>query len=624
MKTFIFILLLFFTQIVFSQETIEKEISTQVEKATVFFDGAQITRTKNIEIPEGVTLLKFTTLSPFIDAKSIQVKAKGNFTVLSVNHQLDFIDEPEKSQKVVGLEDELKKLEKEIEKENTQLYIINDQIEFLNLNREIGGNNQNLKVAELSSAEAYYSKKMTELRFEKVAQKGKIEKLEEKEKNIENQLKTASSVDEFPNGEIWVKIESTQPCNGNFELNYMVNNVGWFPSYDIKSDGLDQPLEIVYKANLRQDTKIEWKDVRLTFASIAPKNSGVAPELKTYFLDYYSKPPVYKSEINSVSGYITDQNNEPLIGAAVLIENTSIGAVADANGYYSITIPDPESKLVFSYIGYESQTRRIEGTVMNVKLKESNVSLDEVVTVRSMSTVSSALQGRVAGLSIEKKRFKSKDKPSIAIPFEQIENSTSLNFEIQKPYSVKSDNKSYSVEMTTYEIPVTFQYYSVPKITPEVFLKAYVTDWEAYNFLEGEANIYVDGTFIGKSLLDNRFSGDTLEVSLGVDKNISIQRKKIKDLANRQFIGTKKEEVIAWKTIVKNSKSQTIDMVVFDQVPVSKKEEIEVDIENKSNGHLEEETGEISWTFELKPGETKELTLKYEVKYPKSKRLTIE
>ena len=178
--------------------------------------------------------------------------------------------------------------------------------------------------------------------------------------------------------------------------------------------------------------------------------------------------------------------------------------------------------------------------------------------------------------------------------------------------------------MVVYQLPAFFKYYSVPKIEKEAYLIANITDWEKYNLLEGEANIFFEGTFVGKSLLDVRFASDTLQLSLGKDKNVIVNREKEKDFETRQFIGSKKEESKSWKITVKNNKSQEINMVILDQSPVSKLEEIEVNIQNVSGGKLNKESGEVKWEFTLKPMEKKEFDLKYSVKYPKSRNLTIE
>ena len=252
------------------------------------------------------------------------------------------------------------------------------------------------------------------------------------------------------------------------------------------------------------------------------------------------------------------------------------------------------------------------------------MALDEVIVTaygsksRSMAELDSeSMQGKAAGLR------KATDR-SIPIPVIQLENQTTVEFEISMPYTVMSNSKSYAVEMAEYEVPAYFEYFCIPKIDKDAFLIANIVDWEKYKLLEGEANLFFEGTYTGKSILDVRFSKDTLSLSLGRDKNVSVSREKIKDVKTKQFIGTKQEDIRAWDIAVRNNKNQKINMLVIDQVPVPMNTEIELDISNKSGADYNDKNGEIKWSFSLDPMERKDLKLKYSVKYPKNKHLIIE
>ena len=150
-----------------AQEIVEKEIKTEVNEVTVFIDRAQVTRQKSVEINSGITILKFINLSPFIDAKSVQVKASGDVTVLAVNHQQNFIDKLEKSEEVKKIEEKLDDLNGQIKLEATYLSILRDELTFLNDNRIIGGKNNELNISTLKEASEFYSSKLTTLKSKK-------------------------------------------------------------------------------------------------------------------------------------------------------------------------------------------------------------------------------------------------------------------------------------------------------------------------------------------------------------------------------------------------------------------------------------------------------------------------
>ncbi len=610
---------------VFSQEILEKEVQTEVNGVTVFLDGAQIVRQKVVDLPKGKSVIKFINLSPFIDAKSVQVKAEGEVTVLSVNHQQNYLDKMEKSAELTALEKRLETIEDKIKLEYTYLAIIKDELLFLQENRDIGGKNEQVSVTNLQQASDFYSNRLTSLKMKEIERNKTLKSLNEQKTDLHNQINTLTSKKEYPTGEILVKVDAQQTKKYSLELTYLVGNAGWFPSYDIRAKNINEPVQLIYKANVKQDTKVDWSNVKLKFSSADPNVSGVAPELQTYFLNYNSLPPTYKLSANSVRGKVMDNHGEALPGANVVVEGTTIGTVTDFDGNYSITIPNHSSQLTFSFIGFTSKTLPISNAVMNITLEEDEMDLEEVVVVGygSTSNVSEALSGKVAGVHIDKS-MKIRGTSSLAIPTAQVENQTTVDFEIHTPYTIKSDNKNYTVDMAFYNLPAFYQYYCVPKVDKDAFLIANIVDWEKYNLLEGEANVFFEETYVGKTLMDVRYASDTLEISLGRDKKVSVNREKIKDFTDKQFIGNKKEETRAWKTTVKNNKNQAIYMIILDQVPVSTIEEIEVNIQNISGAQQNSETGEVKWEFELKPNDKKEFELKYSVKYPKYRNLIVE
>lgn len=629
MKTINLLVFLLFATGAYSFEINEKEIKTDVSAVTVFIEGAQITRAKTVDLPEGTTILKFVNLSPFIDSKSVQVKANGDVTVLAVNHQQNYIDKLKKSDEVTELESKIEILDKQLELENTYLSILAGELAFLKDNRVIGGKNNEVTVDNLKQASEYYSSKLTTIKLAEIERASKIEVFQKQKRELQMQLRNMSSKKEYPMGEILVKVKCKSKTIPQFELSYFVKNAGWFPSYDVRVKDIDSPIEVVYKANLRQDTKVNWTNVQLEFSSSNPNNSGVAPELETYYLGYNLRPPVYRKNINVASGQVFDEKRAPMPGVNVMVPGSTIGTITDMNGYYSVTLPPNTSELAYSFIGYIPQTITISSSNTIVYMQPDMLMLDEVVTVaygiNEDSEPSSSLQGKAPGVRIRGvSKTGTRGAESIPISMQKTENQTSIEFKIKTPYTVNSDNKNYTVDMIVYQVPAMYQYFSIPKIDKDAFLLANIINWEQYNLLEGEANIFFEGTYIGKSLLDVRSASDTLQLSLGRDKNVSIKRVKIKDHSSRQFIGTKKEETRTWRTTVKNNKSQAINLIVLDQVPVSNHEDIEVELVSFSKGIHQKETGEIKWELTIDPSANKEFELKYSVKYPKSKDLIIE
>lgn len=114
---------------------------------------------------------------------------------------------------------------------------------------------------------------------------------------------------------------------------------------------------------------------------------------------------------HTVTGKVTDQNGEPLIGATVLVTGTTNGASTNATGDYSIQVPEGAS-LTFQYIGYEAKTEKVGArTKVDVKLEQSKQTIDEVVVIGYGTVKKTDLTGSVANV----KMSDIKDVPVVSV-----------------------------------------------------------------------------------------------------------------------------------------------------------------------------------------------------------------
>lgn len=196
---------------------------------------------------------------------------------------------------------------------------------------------------------------------------------------------------------------------------------------------------------------------------------------------------------------------------------------------------------------------------------------------------------------------------------------TTLNteFDIALPYTVASASKPTLVDIRNHELKADYKYATVPKLDNDAFLLASILGWEQFSLLPGEANVFFEGTFVGKSFLDPNSIRDTLAVSLGRDKRIVVKREKLKDFSSRKLIGTNQKESRAFEISVRNTKSEPIKILLEDQIPVSQNGQIEVTVGDVGGAKFNKVSGKLSWELELQPNETKKVVYRYEVKYPK-------
>lgn len=224
----------------------------------------------------------------------------------------------------------------------------------------------------------------------------------------------------------------------------------------------------------------------------------------------------------------------------------------------------------------------------------------------------------------DRNTFLKKEAEAAPVMVEKREGEMSVNFDISVPYTIPSDGKIQTIEIQRTTTPAVYKYVTIPKISNLAYLTGSITDWASQNLLSGEATLYFENTFVGKSFLNVNQLSDTLAISLGTDQGLLVKREKRKDFTTRRTIGANKTETYSFLITVRNNKKSQVRISVYDQVPLSSNSNITVEVPELSGGRLNQDTGMVEWEFDLKPGETKELVLTYSVRYPKNQILILE
>ncbi|SMC70130.1 DUF4139 domain-containing protein [Pedobacter nyackensis] len=229
---------------------------------------------------------------------------------------------------------------------------------------------------------------------------------------------------------------------------------------------------------------------------------------------------------------------------------------------------------------------------------KAEAKLSEVVVLGS------ALQGQAGGIAMT-----------------QNENMLNASFDIEIPYDIASNSKPHSVTLKEFSQPANFKYYSVPKVDGDAFLMAEITNYDKLNLLPGEANIIFENSYVGKSFINPNATTDTLNLSMGRDKKITIKREKVAEQTGTKFIGNSKKQTFTYEIRLRNGKKEAVDLMLKDQYPVSTDKDMEIELLNAGGATVNKETGVLTWKLNLKPGATETIRISYSVKYPKDKNI---
>lgn len=621
MKTVIIIALIALALPLMGQRPEERTMESKADSVTVFLQGAQIYRSGKLDVPLGRSIWVAKGLSPFIDPQSIQVKTNPDLVLISVNHRLNYLEKIDQN----AIQKELLALEDSTMLVNAYLQTLTEEEILLKSNKDIKGAQTGLDPEGLKAVNEYFSGRIQAIKLQSLVLLKKIKRFDERARQLRSQLQQGGKDISKASGEIVFELECKRAQKANVVLSYITGQASWFPLYDIRAKDVKSDIELVYRARVSQSTGEDWKQVQLTFSNGDPSASGSLPVLQPWYLSlsqYNVQAQVayqqgsYPSAPGAgaqVSGRVFDKaGGEPLIGATVMVEGSTIGTVTDMQGNFSLPVQPMGQTLIISYVGYQSA--RIQAQqYLDIQLDQGGLMLEEVVVTGASGRIRmKGNRGQVANEYVA--------DPITTV----IENQTNVFFRVDLPYNLPSDGTVYTVDLASYFIPAYFEYHTVPKLDESAYLLARITEWDQYNLLEGETNLFFEDTYVGKTVLDVRFLKDTLDISLGKDRNLLIKRSKVTDYAKRRFIGTNTVESRAWKIEVRNNKAQAVNLVVHDQLPLSKQSEIEVTPGELSGAKMDTEFGRLRWSLSLDPRTTKDWTWGYEVKYPKGRNLILE
>lgn len=530
-----------------AQET--KDIDSKINEVTVFLNGAEVKRKASITVNKGTNEFKFVGLSPYIQSNSIQVKANNHaLTIVSVNHEINYLDKANigKSPKVKAINDSIEDLEFKLQIRQSYERVYKEEKSLLLSNKNIGGANTGVDVEDLMDAADFYRErlanietKLLDIQRNKKELNASIARLKKQRNLYYNDVKNT--------GEVIVNVTSSQRTNAQLELTFVVNNAGWVPFYDIRSNNLEEPIDLTYKGKVYQKTGNDWENVKVRLSTGNPSTDNTQPQFSKWYLQYYTAYAKNKT----------------------------------------------------SYYGSKRKTVRKE------RVKIGSYSNDEVL---SEVSVDNELDFDAGGSSIS-------DYTTVT------ESTVNTTFDIALPYTIKSNGKSNLIEIQEYELPVSYQYYTLPRKDNDAFLLSNIVGWGDYNLLAGNANIYFENTFVGESFLETAITNDTLSVSMGRDKSIIVSREKIKDFCKNSSLGSNKKSTRGYELKIRNNKSQAIEIEVIDQIPLSRVKEIEVELIENKNATYDEKTGKLTWRLKIPANSTETVSFKFSVKYPKDKTI---
>lgn len=506
--------------LLFNNELLAEEIqlNAQIKKATIYWQSASIEANASKYLNKGEHLLIIDQMPTNIDLNSIQVLSNNNFNIVSVESRIGNPESFKKSKTYLALKDSLESYEDSYELIKIKKYAVDEEISLWISNKNIGAKAGN--VVELEDLAEVYKTRIPQLKRDSYVFEKNMLKLKEKINYFQNLINEKGT----NNNSTEVLIRLINPENQNIELTlkYLCYDAGWSAFYDIRSDDKSDEIAFHLKANVWQNTGIDFNNVDLTLSTGRPNNSSVKPELYDWRLSLAENQPR------------TITYSKPLIAES---------AADQAN--------------------------------MNLK------------AVQGMSSY-----------------------------VESSENMNKVEYHITKAFSISSGSGKKIVEIQKKTANANYRYVSIPKLDNKAYLIASVNDWDQLMLTQAEANVFINGAFISKTIINPAIIEDSLEFSLGEDESIKVERKLLNEQNSRKNMGSTKKINQSYEITVRNTKSKPIKIDVIDQIPLSSDKNIEIEY-NATGASIDPVSGKLTWSFTINPEETKKMSYQFEIKYPK-------
>jgi len=543
-------------------------IKSKINKVTVYQEGAQIQRRANYSVSKGITQIVIENLSAYVDPNSIQINATGQIILLDSKFSVEYPTP------------------------------------------EINPNNTNIIPPKIQKEIRYLKDSIFDYSYRMLDLQLKIDVLTSEKSIITN--------------------------NGSLKGQGKVND-----SIQLLKEAIDFYHLKMNKINHELLTLQKKKDL---ISRVQSKMNNRLTTLNSY---------------NSNNNYTTPQNNTPIYKVVITVsakESTSgrlnLSYLVSHAGWTPMYDLRSEAKNSSIQLTYKAKVHQNTGILWkNVKLNLStnnpyaNKTKPELTPWYLNYTTSYYRNTNKPSSTITYAKKESRDKSakranyeSASIDLEEIseapamtsnqftqviEQLISVEYAIDLPYTIKSNNEQYMVLVDSKTLDTQYKYYAVPKLDMSTYLVAQITNLSDLNLIPGNATIFHDGAYLGVTYLNPSIMSDTMNLSLGKDPQIQIKKTLLKNESKEKVIGDKVLKKYAYHIQIKNHKGRSIKITLQDQIPITQNSEIEIELVNGDKGKLNEITGLIEWNLKLKSKETKTIDLVYTIKYNKTQPINL-
>jgi uncharacterized protein (TIGR02231 family) len=517
-------------------------VSAPISEVAVFLDRARITRSGEITLALGESVLAIAGLPTTLHPDSVRVKARGaGIRIISIDVasvqlvQTPDVNAAEVSAKLEERENKQKELNdvQAVQQERQKMVAATRVTGSVDLVKGLAWGRTSIE--SLQALSAYADREDAACRAELREIAAQLKAVQREIDALRSRLKQLHQPASVQRRVIHITVEADNADSAfAFDVSYTCSGATWTPLYDLRLTG--EKLRVTYLASVNQNTGEDWSDIQLALSTARPAVTTTIPELSPWYLSVPSPPvQVYQASFGGGGGMAPQE-----------VMSRMAAPAAAATPMPAAPPPAVES---------------IQATVE--------------------------------------------------------ENGASATFRIPRRASIPSDKTPHRVQIAEFDLPAKLDYITAPKVAEQAYLRATIRNDSHFVLLPGKANLFHGEEYVGVTRLEDTAAAE-FELQMGVDERVSVTRELISRDVSKTFIGNTRRTAFNYRIRIQHRLDSGAKILVIDQIPHSRHEEIKVKLNDTSPRTSEvTDLSELRWKLSLEKGKDVEITFGFTVEYPK-------
>ncbi len=307
-----------FPSIVLAQKPLMTK--SKIKAVTVYSNSAELTHEAQLQLPAGISEIVVTNMANYVNENSIQITAPASLSVMSVRFTHDSFA-PEKPQEPEN--PMFKKYNDSIQKLNRSLVLVGYQVQSIQKTIESLDESENniikkekFEVTEQIKLLDFYKMRRLDLHKELFDFQNKDLNIREKIAQLQEKMQPKpikiNPIQE-PTGKLVLQVMNEKAGLVDLDLKYLTNNASWVPFYDLRATSVLTPMTLMYKAQIQQNTGIDWTKAKLSLSNGNQNQNNQAPLLSAWFLRFghiYQPVSNGNAMMNTIPTYRNNMNEE--------------------------------------------------------------------------------------------------------------------------------------------------------------------------------------------------------------------------------------------------------------------------------------------------------------------------